>query len=174
MDQPITRVAMVGLAIYIFVYSLIRLAMELIQAITSINTSVNCSKAYSWFNLIFKSIKRMKYFRDPTNWVEVALFSLATVFAFWLVMPTSRDLCITHQSWQIGVFVMWLSWIEFIFISTQFQIIGVYAIMFTKVFKTLVKLVPLSLMLISGFGLSFHILLYQPQIQVRSYTVCVF
>ena len=68
--------------------------------------------------------------------------------------------------WQIGIGVLWLSWIEFIFLSTQFQLIGVHALMFIRVLKTILKFIPLALLLIIAFGLTFHFLLYQPQLMV--------
>lgn len=166
-DPSINKSTMIGLAVFVILYSLIRLMIELIQAMNSIFTSINCNEAYTRFDLILRSVRQMKYFWDLTNWVELVLFPLTIAFAVQLLLPMNKDLCTTGRNWQIGAIVIWLSWIELILVSTQFRFIGVYAIMLKRILMSLVKLIPLASLLIIGFGYAFHLILYQPQYKVR-------
>ena len=111
---------------------------------------------------LFRSSKGSKLL---INWVEVPLFVLSIIFN-GVVLSKENTFCLLAWQWQIRVAVLWLSWIEFIFLFTQFQLIGVHALMFIRVLKTIVKFIPLALLLIIAFGLTFHFLLYQPELKV--------
>lgn len=161
------KTSMIGMAVYIILYSIIRLVMiEFVQGIYSFWTSVNCSKAYTRLDLFCRYVKQIvKYFWGPSTWVKLALFPLAIAFAMELLLPTKKEL--PERNWQIGAIVVWLSWMEFIIISTQFRLIGVYAIMFKRVLMSLVKLIPLASLFIIGFSNAFHLILYKSNYKVR-------
>lgn len=113
------------------------------------------------------AVKQVNYIWSLINWIEVPLFILSVTFTvIVMVLSTKEALCLSSWQWQLGVTVLWLSWIEFIFLSTQFRLIGVYALMFIRILKTMMKFIPLALLLIVAFGLTFHFLLYQPDLKV--------
>ena len=145
---------------------MLRLGLEGIQLIVSLYqacSSLECGTQFCWD--LFGAVKETNYFWNLINWVEVPLFILSIIFSIILIV-LSKQFCLLAWQWQIGIGVLWLSWIEFIFLSTQFQLIGVHALMFIRVLKTILKFIPLALLLIIAFGLTFHFLLYQPQLMV--------
>lgn len=157
------------LAIIVLIYSILCLLLEGYQLLNSLHlacSSLQCKKEL-WLEL-FGAIKRINYIWDIMNWVEVSLFVLTSIFAV-IALSYKETYCLAGWQWQIGVFMLWLSWIELIILSTQFQLIGVHALMFTRVLKTFLKFIPLALLLIVAFGLTFHFLLYQPNLMVGYY-----
>lgn len=154
----------IALASIILIYSVLRLVLEGIQLAVSLYQACSSLQCGTQFCLdLFGAVKEIDYFWHLINWVEVPLFILSIIFS---IVVLSKQFCLLAWQWQIGVAVLWLSWIEFIFLSTQFQLIGVHALMFIRVLKTIVKFIPLALLLIIAFGLTFHFLLYQPEVLV--------
>ena len=98
------------------------------------------------------AIKEADYIWDLTKLGEVTLFILS------IKLVSS---CLQRE---MGAVILWLSWFELIFLSIQFQFIGVHALMFKKILKTLVNFIPFASCLIIGFGLSFHVLLGEPNL----------
>ena len=146
---------------------MLRLGLEGIQLTVSLYqacSSLQCRTQFCWD--LFGAVKEINYIWNLANWVEVPLFILSIIFC-GVVLAEKQLFCLLAWQWQIGVGVLWLSWIEFIFLSTQFQLIGVHALMFIRVLKTILKFIPLALLLIIAFGLAFHFLLYQPQLMVQ-------
>ena len=155
-------------AALMLLYSVIRLGFEGIQLVTSIYYVICslslCTSKRSLYSM-FIAIKQATYIWDLTNWIELILFLLSIVFSI-LVFVMNEKFCLSAWQWQMGVAIIWLSWIELIFLSTQFQFIGFHALMFIEILKTLFKFLPLALLLIFGFGLTFHFLLYSPNLMV--------
>jgi transient receptor potential cation channel subfamily A protein 1 len=152
------------LASIILIYSVLRLIFEGIQLAISLYqacSSLQCGTQFCWD--LLGAVKEINYFWSLMNWVEVPLFILSIIFSSVIL---HKQFCLLAWQWQIGVGVLWLSWIEFIFLSTQFQLIGVHALMFIRVLKTILKFIPLALLLMIAFGLTFHFLLYQPEFMV--------
>ena len=151
-------------------YSLLRFVLELYQFATSVRLayfSLHCKKEQCLDLLV--AVKEVKYIWSPINWIEIPLFALSAIFSVTVTVSINfeKPLCPVAWQWQIGVVMLWLSWIEFIFLSTQFKLIGVHALMFFRVLKTIIKFVPLALLLIVAFGLTFHFLLYKPDLKVN-------
>ena len=112
-------------------------------------------------------IQNFEYIWDYTNWIEAPLFVLAFIFSFNVIKLNYLNmLCLSSWQWQIGIFALWLSWIELLSTSAQFKLIGIYVLMFIKILNSLLKFIPLALLLIAAFALSFHFLLYQPRLKV--------
>ena len=162
----------------VIIYSAIRTFIQLYQLVISFCqacsstklknkkkcSNIDCSKL-CW--KVYSVFKRIDFIWSLDHWIEVPLFILSLIFA--AVVTCSKDgmsFCLIAWQWQIGVCVIWLSWIEFIFFSVQFRLIGVHALMFIRVTKTMLKFIPLALLLIFAFGLTFHFLLYQPELKV--------
>ena len=166
-QNNLSESTIIALASVMLIYSLLRLVLEGIQLAVSLYqacSSLQCGKHFCWD--LLGTVKEINYFWNLINWVEVPLFVLSIIFSSMVLINSSKTFCLLAWQWQIGVAVLWLSWIEFIFLSTQFQLIGVHALMFIRVLKTIVKFIPLALLLIIAFGLTFHFLLYQPDLMV--------
>ena len=164
---------LIGLASVVLAYSVIRIALfEVYQFGVSIYqafSSLQFAQRRGDTNLcldVFDAFRRIDYIWSLDNWIELPLFILSLIFSIVVMLSKVNMFCVLAWQWQIGVTVIWLSWIEFIFLSTQFRLIGVHALMFIRVLKTMVKFIPLALLLIIAFGLTFHLLLYQPEIKV--------
>ena len=96
---------------------------------------------------------------------EIPLFILSLIY----VVPVYfLDDCLCLFSWQssIGTVVILLIWLKFIVLSTQFQFVGVYALMLSKVLVTFLKTAVLMCLLIAGFSLAFYLSLNDPNIAV--------
>lgn len=112
----------------------------------------------------------IEYFQSWMNWIQLLLFTLSTVFASatFAVVHLHDNSCPYDWQWQIGVIATLLTWIEFMVLSIQFRVIGVYVLMFVKVLQTLAELALVAFLLIIAFGLTFYLLLYNPL-----YMVCL-
>jgi hypothetical protein len=80
----------------------------------------------------------------------------------------SLDECLCPFGWQssVGTVVILLAWLEFIVLSTQFQFVGVYVLMLSKVLVTFLKIAVLMCILIAGFSVVFYLSLNDPNIAV--------
>ena len=113
------------------------------------------------------AVKHVDYIWMLSHWIELPLFMLSLVFSV-IVVTTDRSFCLSGWQWQIGAVILWLSWIEFMFLSIQFELFGVYTLMFIRILKSLLWLLPFGLPLVAAFGLTFHFLLYKPDLKVSS------
>ena len=109
------------------------------------------------------------YLFDWVNWIEVSLYILSIIF-----VSVFRTTCLCPQvwQWQIGVMAILLAWIDLIIICAKFPNIGLYVIMFGKIFGTFLKVILLSTLLVATFGLTFYMTFSEPQYQV-SHTVMI-
>ena len=151
------------------IYSAFRLLFEASQVFTSFRVAFSTLQCRKELCLdLLGAMKQVNYIWSLINWIEVPLFILSVMFTIIVMalIGTKEAFCLSSWQWQLGVTVLWLSWIEFIFLSTQFCLIGVYALMFIRILKTMMKFIPLALLLIVAFGLTFHFLLYQPDLKV--------
>ena len=124
------------------------------------------SSRFVLFQKLVIAVKQIDYIWDFTNWIELPLFVLASIFSIVVFIMWNDNFCLFDWQWQIGTIIIWLSWIEFTFLSVQFQLIGVYTLMFIRILKSLLRLLPFALLLVAAFSLTFHFLLYQPNIKV--------
>ena len=102
------------------------------------------------------------------NWstlTEIPLFVLSLVYTF----PVFHlDDCLCPFIWQlsIGTVVILLTWLKLIVLSTQFQFVGVYVLMLSRVLVTFLKTSVLLCLLTASFGLVFYLSLNDPYIMV--------
>ena len=75
-------------------------------------------------------------------------------------------LCPHVWQWEIGVVVIFLAWINLIIVCAKFPNIGIYVIMFGKIWGTFLKVLLLSKLLVATFGLTFYMTFSEPQFQV--------
>ena len=107
------------------------------------------------------------YLSDLVNWIEITLFILSIIF-----VSVFRTTCMCSQEWQwqLGVVVIFFAWIDLIVICAKSPSIGIYIIMFGKIFLTFLKAVILPVLLVIMFGLTFYMTFSEPQFQVSDIT----
>ena len=107
--------------------------------------------------------QRISYLLDWVNWIEISLYILSIIF-----VSVFRTTCLCPQvwQWQIGVMAILLAWIDLIIICAKFPNLGLYVIMFGKIFGTFLRVILLSILLVVTFGLTFYMTFSEPQYQV--------
>ncbi len=110
------------------------------------------------------------YFMDIQNYNELLLYllSLFFVFIFWNTCG-----CPTHWQWQIGIFVIFLGWINMIFFASNFPGTAIYVIMFKEIFFTFFRLTLFAILLVAAFSLILFMMFYTPNADVRMYNIYV-
>ena len=110
------------------------------------------SKSYicNWVNLL-------------VNIFEISLYVLSIMFVsvFW-----TPCMCLQKWQWQIGVIAILLAWVNLIRLSAKFPSMGIYIIMFGNIILTFLKVIILSVLLLSTFAITFHMIFSEPQFQV--------
>lgn len=147
-----------------FIHALVRWVFEIIQLMWSTSTALRKTIKDKFYQ---RCIVRVRYFKSWMNWIELPLYTLTIVFTISLFKTSQKDLCLREWQWQIGAFVMLLTWFELIVFFSQFQFVGVYALMFVRVLCTFMKVMTLALLLIIAFTLTFYMLLSHPGYQVN-------
>ena len=107
--------------------------------------------------------QRISYLLDWVNWIEISLYILSIIFVSVFRTPC---LCPQVWQWQIGVMAILLAWIDLIIICAKFPNLGLYVIMFGKIFGTFLRVILLSILLVVTFGLTFYMTFSEPQYQV--------
>lgn len=105
----------------------------------------------------------MDYISNWVNWIEMILYVLSVIF-----VSTFRSTCLCPQEWQwqVGVIAILLAWIDLIVICAKFPSIGIYVLMFGRIFITFLKVILLSVLLMITFGLTFYMTFSEVQFQV--------
>ena len=104
-----------------------------------------------------------RYLIDWVNWLEWCLFICSIIFVW--VFHTDC-LCVLEWQWQVGIAAVFLSWMGLINFVSKLPYIGIYVIMFFEIFKTVLKLIIFSFLLVIGFGLAFYMTFFEPGITV--------
>ena len=92
-----------------------------------------------------------RYFKDPDNYFQLALYILAIIF-----IVSNDSWCSTHWQWQIGAFAVFLSWINFIFMLKYIPYTAVPINMFVSICVKFLKMIFLPLLLVLAFGIPFY------------------
>ena len=106
------------------------------------------------------AIQRSRYFKDPSNYVECAMY--VTVIVFLLPYTLAVDYILDRSPsifWQIGTIAVFLSFLNLVFFLQTMDYIGLYITMFLEIMKTLCKVLVLFIMFGVAFALVFFILL---------------
>ena len=114
--------------------------------------------------IIFASIRLLmeafKFCYEPKSYIcdwvkffEVSMFILSIIFVsvFW-----TPCMCPQKWQWQIGVIAVLLAWINLIGFCANFPSIGIHIIMFGRIFITFVRVVILSVLLLTTFAVTFY------------------
>ena len=123
---------------FVIVYSTIMLIRELVQVI----------------------LFRWQYLTSFVNYIEVSLFIFTIMFAS---VRSNQCYCTHSWQWQFGVIAVFFSWIALVFSIRKLPVVGIYVVMFIKIFNNFIKVVILALLLISAFAVPFYMVFYDPQ-----------
>ena len=104
-------------------------------------------------------VLRLNYVRDWINWMEVLLFVFSIIFV-WVF--NTECACTLIWQWQIGALSVFLAWITLIVFISKFPLVGLYVLMFVKIFYTFLKVVILSILLVIAFALTFYMAFNDP------------
>ena len=110
-------------------------------------------------------LRKLDYFTDRLNWMELLMAILAILFAFVFLDPC---LCAHHWQWQIGAIAVFLAWIDFWIFLHIWPSLGIYGTMFSKIVSTFFWILPLTITLVVAFGLGFYMVFFEPGILVSS------
>uniref|UniRef100_A0A1X7U5M2 Ion transport domain-containing protein n=1 Tax=Amphimedon queenslandica TaxID=400682 RepID=A0A1X7U5M2_AMPQE len=103
---------------------------------------------------------REKYFTSFVNYIDVSLFIFTIMFAS---VHGNQCYCTRPWQWQVGVIAVFLSWIALILSIRKLPVVGIYVVMFIKIFNNFIKVVILALLLILAFAVPFYMMFYDPQ-----------
>ena len=103
------------------------------------------------------------YIFNLETWIQISLYILSIIF---VSVFRTTCLCPHVWQWQIGVMAIFLAWFSVILRCAAFPGIGIYVIMFRKIFGTFLKVLLLAILLVATFGLTFYMTFSEPQYQV--------
>ena len=104
-----------------------------------------------------------KYFFSLTNWVEVAQ-AICTIF--FVSIYNNDCFCVLNEQWQVGVAAVFLGWINMILFASRLPVVGSYVVIFIRIVKSFAKLLVLSILLVSAFGLTFYMVFFDANAMV--------
>lgn len=141
LDELLKKV-LLSISAFVILFSIIRLLIELFQAI---------------------QLRVWRYLLSWINWVEILVFSSSL---FFCITFFTDCLCPTVWQWQIGVVAIFLGWVTLIVFIRKLPGTGIYVVMFMDIFYTFWRLFFLSVLLVVAFGLAFYLAFYEPDIPV--------
>ena len=104
--------------------------------------------------------RKMKYFSEWRNYVEISLSALT--ISFVLSVRFNDCFCPNASQWQLGSVVIFLAWVDLIFVMNNVPFVAISFNMLVSIMKTFMKLVLLPLLLIISFGIPLFLLFHQP------------
>ena len=75
-------------------------------------------------------------------------------------------MCPLEWQWQIGVVAILLAWINLIRFCVKFPSTGIYIIMFGHIVLTFLKVIVLSMLLLTTFAITFYMIFSEALFQV--------
>ena len=118
----------------------------------------------SCLNLILEGMqifnRKLKYFTDWKNYVEISLSSLT--ISFVLSMRFNDCYCPNASQWQLGSVVIFLAWIDLILLISSIPFVALSINMLISIMKSFLKFIVLPLLLIISFGIPFFLLFHEP------------
>ena len=127
-----------GSAIIVIVSAVVRLFIETIQFVR----------------------KRLRYFLDWENWMELCLFIATIIFVSSGLQ--SGCLCPESWQWQLGALALFIAWLDMVLFLKKFPLTGIYVVMFVDIFYTFMRMILLSILFVVAFGLAFYMLFFRP------------
>ena len=136
-DHFVSQIYLSIASVFVIVYSAVMLIRELVQVIQF----------------------GAQYFTSFVNYIEVSLFIFTIMFAS---VHSNQCYCTHSWQWQVGVIAVFLSWIALIFSIRNAPVVGIYVVMFIKIFNNFMKVVILALLLVIAFAFPFYMMFYDP------------
>lgn len=125
------------------------------------------------------SVHLMEVYYDSTTLLNILLdttflLNLMNIFvslsclslSITWITKTTKELFPTVAELQFALFVLYLSWSQFILICDKLPVIGLYVVMFRKVLFTFVKVSFFGILLVFTFAVIFMALFEDPHVQV--------
>ena len=107
--------------------------------------------------------KKVKYFRKVKNYcelgLELVLYLSSVLFVFNFVNPCG---CTLDWQWQLGIFVVFLGWMNLVFYASKFPRTGIFVLVFKEILLTFLSLVAFGLLLVVAFSLILYMMFYSP------------
>ena len=140
-----TLLSVLASAVIVIVFAFLRLCMKVLRL------------CYEPKKYIYDLMKLL------VSFFEVSLYLLSIIFVsvFW-----TPCMCPQKWQWQIGVIAVLLAWLYLIRLFAKFPSIGIYAIMFGHIVLTFLKVIFLSILLLSTLAVTFYMTFSEPQFQV--------
>ena len=104
------------------------------------------------------------YLKDVRNYVEILLYVLCIIFVFNFANECG---CPRSWQWQIGIFVVFLGWINLIFFASKLPRTGIYVLVFKEILITFLELVAFAILLVFAFSLILYMMFSSPNLEVR-------
>ena len=124
---------------------------------------------FSFFGIVVELFqmyyRRLRYFLEFENWMELYLYSSSIAF---VVFGLVADCYCPHPwQWQFGAVTLLIAWLNLVLFMKKFPITGVYVLMFTHILSTILKILLLPILFVVSFGLTFYMLFYRPVSKVN-------
>ena len=104
--------------------------------------------------------RKLTYFYDLDNIVEISLFVLAIVFS--VGHNRSDCFCTTAGIWQVGAVALFLAWIDLLLFLKRLPFTGIPINILLNIVYTFTTLAIIPALLILSFALPFYMLLVRP------------
>lgn len=104
------------------------------------------------------------YLKDIRNYFELLLYTSCVIFVFNFATDCG---CVLDWQWQLGIFVVFLGWINLIFFASKVPVTGIYVLVFKEILLTFLKLVLFSMLLVIAFSLILYMMFSDPNAMVR-------
>ena len=115
--------------------------------------------------------RKLKYFNEWRNYVEISLSTLT--ISFVLSVRFNDCFCPNASQWQLGSVVIFLAWVDLIFVMNNVPFVAISFNMLVSIMKTFMKLVLLPMLLIISFGIPLFLLFHQPVCYFMCACICV-
>ena len=102
----------------------------------------------------------------PTIWLQIPTFVLSLIFFVVSIVSTIKKECHSKLFWHLGVFAVIFAWANLIVMFSKLPVIGEYALIFTTICKTFLKLILSGSVLILASSFVLAIIFYNPQAPV--------
>ena len=138
-DFPIARRGFLSTAtVVLVIFSCINLALEGLQALN----------------------RKLNYFSEWRNYVEIGLSSLTISFVF--SVRFNDCFCPNASQWQLGCVAIFLAWIDLILLMNTIPFVATSINMLISIMNSFLKLVFLPVLLIISFGIPLFLLFHEP------------
>ena len=104
--------------------------------------------------------RKLKYFREWRNYVEISVSSLA--ISFVLSMRFNDCYCPNATQWQLGSATIFLAWIDLILLINAIPFVALSINMLISIIKSFLRFIFLPVLLVVSFGIPFYLLFHQP------------